>query len=226
MKLEIVCATRYNEADFWSQSALGRALSHVAHDKRIATRIYCENRTGLPELYNASIDADNDHEVLLFIHDDVWIQDYFFVEQVFEAVEQFDIVGVVGNRQRTPNQTTWVGIGEVMRPNVGFLSGTVGQGPWPLGLAHHWGPAPAECEFLDGFFLATRKATLRAHGLRFDPQFDFHFYDMDLCSSARQKNLRLGTWRISLTHQSNGNYDSDAWRAKCALYLKKWGSPR
>ena len=39
----------------------------------------------------------------------------------------------------------------------------------------------------------------------FDPAFDFHFYDLGpLCQTAREKGLRLGTWHISITHNSGG----------------------
>jgi len=56
----------------------------------------------------------------------------------------------------------------------------------------------------------------------FDPRFDFHFYDMDFCRTARKAGLRLGTWPICLTHQSGGNFASDAWKEKCRLYREKW----
>jgi len=57
----------------------------------------------------------------------------------------------------------------------------------------------------------------------FDPRFDFNFYDMDFCRSSRQRELRLATWPISLTHQSVGAFGTDQWTEKYGLYLKKWG---
>jgi GT2 family glycosyltransferase len=82
---------------------------------------------------------------------------------------------------------------------------------------------PADCELLDGVFLAARKSALTAKGVLFDPRFDFHFYDMDFCRSARQRGLRLGTWPIGLTHQSGGAFGTEKWNDKYQAYLKKWG---
>jgi GT2 family glycosyltransferase len=65
---------------------------------------------------------------------------------------------------------------------------------------------------------------LREKHVRFDPQFDFHLYDIDFCRTARQKELRLGTWPIALTHQSKGSFGTESWFARYEKYLAKWGS--
>ena len=85
-----------------------------------------------------------------------------------------------------------------------------------------YGPTPVPCELLDGVFLAARKSTLLDSGVRFDPRFNFHFYDMDFCRSARQAGLTLGTWPIVLTHKSPGNFGPD-WHHGLTIYLEKWG---
>jgi hypothetical protein len=41
--------------------------------------------------------------------------------------------------------------------------------------------------------LAARSNTLAEKGLRFDPLFDFHFYDLDFCRQAELRKLRMGT---------------------------------
>ena len=93
-----------------------------------------------------------------------------------------------------------------------------------IGPVSFFGPVPAECELVDGLFIAARKEALREKGVRFDPQFDFHFYDLDFCRTVRAQGLRLGTWPIALTHQSTGALGSEAWRVKYEDYLEKWGS--
>jgi GT2 family glycosyltransferase len=82
---------------------------------------------------------------------------------------------------------------------------------------------PADCELLDGVFLAARKSALLGNEVLFDSRFDFHFYDLDFCRSARQRGLRLGTWPICLTHQSKGAFDSERWIEKYHAYIAKWG---
>ena len=164
-------------------------------------------------------------EVLLFLHDDVWLHDFYFIERMLEGLARYDVIGLAGNRVRTEQQIAWFSKGKTLEPNLPALSGLVGCGATPLAMPPMvFGPAPAECELLDGFFMAAKKSTLRQHQVQFDPRFDFHFYDMDFCRTARAQGLRLGTWRISVTHQSTGNFTSAAWQAKCEAYLDKWGS--
>ncbi len=59
---------------------------------------------------------------------------------------------------------------------------------------------------MDGVFLAAKKSALTEYAVTFDPQFDFHFYDMDFCRTARKAGLTLGTWLVKLTHQSAGAF--------------------
>ena len=86
-----------------------------------------------------------------------------------------------------------------------------------------FGPIVGECELLDGVLLAARASGLRQAGVRFDPRFRFHFYDLDFCRTARAAGLHLGTWPIALTHRSSGNPYSDEWNAALELYREKWG---
>jgi GT2 family glycosyltransferase len=87
-----------------------------------------------------------------------------------------------------------------------------------------FGAVPAECELLDGLFLAAKRSLLTARGVLFDPRFDFHFYDLDFCRTARHRGLRLGTWPICLTHQSSGAANAKSWSANYRRYIDKWDS--
>ena len=221
--LEIVSATRLPEHDFWSESALGVSLRRIGNDSRLVARVTFANRRGIPDIYNARIAADDQSDIVIFIHDDVWIDDDYFADRVIEGLTRYDLIGVAGSRRRVERQPAW------SFPDTRFvwddranLSGSIAHGKSPFGQVSSYGAAPADCELLDGVFLAARKAVLRTTGVRFDPQFEFHFYDMDICRSARQRGLRLGTWPISLTHQSLGAYDTEQWNVKYRAYLDKW----
>jgi GT2 family glycosyltransferase len=224
MKIEIISATRKTKAEFLSESALGISLLRQRHDPRITPRISAENTRGLPELYNARIDAANADSILVFIHDDVWIDDIFFGQRVVEGLQEFDVIGVAGNRRRLAAQPAWVHVDlNFTVDEAEHLSGAVAHGKHPFGQIHYFGPAPASCELIDGLFIAAKKSTLQKTGVRFDPRFDFHFYDLDFCRSARRSGLRIGCWPVSLTHQSEGAYGGAAWRRGYQDYLAKWG---
>ena len=74
-KIEIVVATRYSEQDFWTQSALGKSLIRFSFDTRIQYRVTHSNFLGLPSIYNSAISVTSDETILVFIHDDVWLDD-------------------------------------------------------------------------------------------------------------------------------------------------------
>ena len=222
--IDIVCATRLSEIDFWQKSALGLSLQRLGHDDRWIPYLSFENRRGLPEIYNARITADNSGERLVFVHDDVWIDDSFLVDRVIEGLRQHDVIGVAGNRRRIRNQPAWAFVDVNVWDDKANLSGLVAHGDNPFGAISYYGPTPADCELLDGVFLAANTAALREKQALFDPRFDFHFYDMDFCRTARSRGLRLSTWPISLTHQSGGSFGSPQWLQKHSAYLEKWGS--
>ena len=135
----------------------------------------------MPEVFNAAIEArlaagtllrgeQTRDEILVFVHDDVWLDDAQIGEHLLSGLDQFDVIGVAGS--------------------VGRVAGQLN--------------------------------TIANTGLRFDSRFDFHFYDVHFCRTARSLGLRLGTWPIALTHQSGGSFGDD-WRCSHAEYLAKWG---
>ena len=85
MMIEIVSATRMTQGDFWNKSPLGLSLKRLANDTRLAPYIVYENQRGLPEVFNERITAQTRYEILVFVHDDVWIDDYFLADRVIEG---------------------------------------------------------------------------------------------------------------------------------------------
>lgn len=225
MKIEIVSATRLSEAEFWEKSPLGISFRRLQADQRFAPpQIAFLNVKGLPEIYNARILNQRGGDLLIFIHDDVWIDDHFLSRRVLDGLNQYDVIGVAGSRRRVKNQPAWL-FADARRilDDSAYLSGVVAHGDYPFGALSVFGDTPADCELLDGVFLAAKKSTLLASKTFFDPQFDFEFYDLDFCRTARMNQLRLGTWPIAMTHQSGGGFGSEGWNEKYRLYFDKWG---
>jgi GT2 family glycosyltransferase len=223
--IEFISATRMTRDQFWEKSALGRSLLRLDPSYRWVARVAFENRRGLPEVFNERIQAPSEHDILAFVHDDVWIDDFYVRDHLEEALHEFALVGVAGNRRRVPRQPGWLFVEatpEFVRDDGANLCGAIAHGAQPFGEVSRFGPTYEECELLDGVFMAARRSTLLAAGVAFDPRFTFDFYDLDLCRSARARGLRLGCWPIALTHQSGGAFGSPSWRAGYAAYLQKW----
>jgi GT2 family glycosyltransferase len=216
-----------SKEDFWARSPLGQSLTRLGNDQSLVPHIFYENKRGLPELYNERIRANAPDTFLVFIHDDVWIDTHFFSELVRDGCSYYDVMGVAGNRRRLPRQPAWhfarVVAGEFVWDEREHLSGAVAHGPKPAGEVTFFGPSIEKCELLDGVLLAARCGKLQQANVFFDTRFDFHFYDLDFCRTARTAGLNIGTWPIAITHASPGAFGGDRWVEKEVEYFIKWG---
>jgi|GEM_PF-311602 len=224
--IRLVCATRQSQASFMRETALGRSLAVQRHARPPELLLFDNNTTGLSALYNAAIEqAAGSPAILVFVHDDVSINDFFWTERIHEALQQFDIIGLAGNRRRSPQQPAWAfATPQFAWDTPEYLSGSVGHGK---GVASdgvsYFGPVGVECKLLDGLMLVADSTRLIESGVRFDEQFEFHFYDMDFCRQAELKGLKMGTWPISGVHESAGAFNTPVWRAAYERYLRKYG---
>jgi len=222
-----VCATRETAADFPTKTALGRSLAPYLRSPSVELKLFAENRQGLPRLYNEALrEAAARPAILIFIHDDVHLCDFFWAMHLVSGLRSFDVIGLAGNKRRVPRQPSWYYIDErFTRESPENMSGIVGHGSgFPPANLSSYGAPGQQVKLLDGLFLAAHSRTLLAKRIEFDERFDFHFYDMDFCRQAEVCNLRLGTWTISVIHESGGNFASDSWRAAYERYLEKWRS--
>ena len=219
----IVSATRAAPNKF-AERPLGRSLPRVKTDGAVVAHVSCDNKTGLSTLYNRHITPERRHSILVFVHDDVWLDDVFFAMRVRAAMEQFDVVGLAGNTRLLPEAPAWGFKNDAMKWDTGHLTGLVCHGKHPCGEPSVYGPTPAAAQLLDGVLLAANCSALLDAGVRFDEQFDFHFYDLDFSRQANAKGLKVGTWPIGITHVSGGAFGSASWKKARELYRKKWSA--
>ena len=217
----VISATRSSKAEFL-QRPLGQSLQRMTFDTTLQYALVEYNQTGLPAAYNRFITEELREHLLVFVHDDVWIEDLFFSDRIRAALDTFDVAGLAGNRRLLPGAPAWHLKNDAMEWDTEFLSGVVCHGAQPFGAASVYGPTPAPVQLLDGALIAARASALLDAGVRFDERFDFHFYDLDFSRQANAAGLRVGTWPIAVTHASGGAFGSPAWNAALALYRAKW----
>ncbi|MDP8566381.1 hypothetical protein [Methylophilus aquaticus] len=92
-KIRFVCATGASEADF-AKCALGLSMTTMKIMPMFELRLFAENTSALGLVYNQA------PAILVFIHDDVFLPDFFMVSQIYAALRNFDVVGVAGNKSR------------------------------------------------------------------------------------------------------------------------------
>jgi hypothetical protein len=224
-KIRVVCATRKSEAEFFTHTATGRSLAVYRHP-RSELRLYADNTRGLPELYNLAIEeAKRDPAILVFAHDDLHLCDFYWPSKLVSGLERFQVVGLAGNARRVPRQPSWAFVDDKFTWDAReHLSGVVGHGSGfpPKNLSIFGQPGRA-VKLLDGLLLAAHSEVLHAREVRFDPRFAFHFYDLDFCRSCEQRGVSMGTWSVSVVHESGGSFGTPSWRQAYARYLEKWG---
>lgn len=200
MPTTFVCATRLTEPQFHARSMLAASLRRCGEFGPLALRLASGNKAPLAEIYNEAIDLADPQEVLVFVHDDVHLDDWYLGARLAEALGRFDVVGVAGNRRLQAGQDTWY-----LQPSTAlgakvvfgawdkeWLSGAVRHGDVRRNDLSVYGPSPSAVRLLDGVFLAARASVLQKSGVRFDPALGFHHYDLDFCRSAQAAGLRLG----------------------------------
>lgn len=223
-KIRFVVATREKKEDFHHRTATGRTLAAYRFPF-IELELATENRDGLPAVYNRAIErAAEDPAILVFIHDDVHICGYYWIDEVLNALAQFQVAGIAGNKRRLPQQPAWAFTDTNFTWDApDNLSGIVGHGKGfpPDEIVIFGGPCQ-EVKLLDGLMLVCHSKTLIESGIRFDERFAFHFYDMDFCRQTEAVGLKMGTCALSVVHESAGHFGSPAWHDAYRKYLDKW----
>ncbi len=225
LPVTIVAATRRNQADFAQSTALGRSLQTYA-PFGVKALVAFENKRGLGACYNEAIATiDNEEEIIVFVHDDVTIADFYWVDKLMLGLSKFDVIGLAGNKRRVPRQPAWAFTDDKFTwDDRSNLSGIVGHGEgFPCAL-DVYGDVFQPLKLLDGVLLATRKKTFTKSGVRFDERFKFHFYDMDICRQFEEKNISMAAAPVGVIHRSNGAFGGPEWRAGYETYLEKWES--
>ncbi len=162
--------------------------------------------------------------MLIFIHDDTAILDLFWAVHLVFGLRMFDVMGVAGSKRRMPRQPTWCYTDDNFTlEKQEHLSGMVAHGStWPPDVVNFFGPPYQQVKLIDGVIIACRSDVLLAKQLFFDEQFDFHFYDLDLCRQAEMRGVRVGTCSVSVLHGSAGGYGDQSWTRGYEKYLAKW----
>lgn len=211
--------------------------------------VYKNNTSGLSEVYNREIEyakSYNSDAILIFVHDDLFILDYYWYRSIYIGLEYFDMIGLAGCARRLPFQSTWRSMCDAYES--GSLLHSVDEKKSLLGEsvsevlpnsdtkdmdmhAYHalerkaqsyYGHAPQHAKLLDGVLLATYSNTLIRNNITFDEIFRFHYYDMDICRQFEAKNLTLGTWPLAAIHHSKGTLLNQEFNESRSNYINKW----
>ncbi len=204
-------------------------ISVLQHIKDYKITILPENRKGFCKLYNEFISSTT-ADVLVFMHDDIEIHDYFFYEKIIKAHKQYNIVGVAGAASQQYNTSSTPAWHLCMIDNKdgrGFLSHQIPANttsyPFPYINSSYFGPTPAEVVFIDGVLTSFDVIKVRDSQVKFNETYTFHHYDMSMCADARYNNLSIGVTPIFGIHHGLGVFHTDPlWHQLAANFINDY----
>lgn len=208
MKIAFYFCTR-KQAD---QTLTHQSLSQVFKKSFYKFNIFYDanNEKGLSENYNKILNQyKTEFDYLIFLHDDLIVDDANVCEKIIQAHKEYDIVGLAG------------GINPVIaKPALWHLMCGGFQGGNLRGAVAHpasftpsqtnqifmtsFGPTPARVAVLDGLFLSVNTKRIIETGWKFNENYKFHHYDIASSLDANSKKLKLGVTPIWVVHSSPG----------------------
>jgi GT2 family glycosyltransferase len=216
MNYKFIIATPLSKSDFQEKAAIAITLDKLNCDYEV---IY-ENKEGLTKVYNRFITEDNKGKKLIFIHDDVIVEDLFIFEKLDLAFEKFDIIGLAGATKCDLNAQimAW----HLMAPRESYV-GEVAHSKGGINWTTVFGQTPARALVIDGLFIAVNVDILLETGTRFDEDFDFHHYDISFCLQANKNKLKIGVYPIRVVHFGLGDsMNSPEWVENAKKFKEKY----
>lgn len=194
-----VVATQNNQENFKKSNPICLFLDKTENISN-STILY-ENKTGLTKVYNSFITEENKDKKIIFIHDDVLIEDVFLFEKLDVAFEKYDIVGLAGTKKCDLTKPPAWHLMSERQDHVGEVAHSKDKVYWTT----VFGPTDSRALIIDGLFMAVSVKRLLETGTRFDENFDYHHYDITFCLNANKNKLKIGVYPIKVTHFGLGD---------------------
>jgi hypothetical protein len=221
----VSCTTR-SEQDR-SKVLLAQSFDHAGLGRFAKLDVVWENKEGLSCAYNRKLNeyANTGAEFIVFVHDDVYIDDLKLVDKLETAHRHlgYHIIGAAGAaRVQIGDPSLWH-LMSAPTDHRGFVQHFLQNGQV---YCTSFGPTPSEVVLIDGLFMAVHLPSVLAKGWKFNENYDFHHYDLASCLDAVKKGLRVGVYPIHMIHESPG-LESAAhaqWRVSNQRFLAEYGT--
>ena len=205
-KVAFYFATRSTNAE---DTTAYKSLSRMKD--KIDIYFHEKNTEGLSKRYNEILSLHkNNYKFIVFVHDDVYVDDLAVCDKLERAHKDFDIVGLAGGiNPKIQKLALW----HLMCGgfNSNNLRGAVAHPCNENGqiFMTSFGPTPSRVAILDGLFLSVNTSKIIQAKWKFNENYTFHHYDIASCLDANSKKLKLGVAPIWVVHKSPGLLDTN-----------------
>ncbi len=158
-------------------------------------------------------------DTVVFSHDDVELLSAAPFTALQAALEENDVVGLVGATQVSGPAVAWAG-----HPHLhGWIAQPSADGAaWDANVFSAASGTVRGAQSLDGLLIAARRDAARRIGFDAATFDGFHFYDLDFSYRAHLAGLRVAiTTEISAIHASEGRFDAE-WRRYADRFRSKF----
>jgi len=195
------CTTAKTDQEFHTRPISESLKKHYESNSNIEFYIFKDNKKGLSTCYNEIInDPTNKNKTVLFVHDDVVLEDLFLYEKLINS--PYSITGLAGAKSfnKASDKLAW----HLCAPRdhfVGEVAHVKDNNVWTT----VFGPTKSRALVIDGLFISCKVNDLLEKNLTFDENFDFHFYDIAFCLRANQQKVSCGVLPIRVIHHGLGD---------------------
>ena len=200
--LIVICTQAKTDAEFQKLPIYpSLKKQYEVNSPNVDFHVFKDNKRGLSECYNEVLrDPKNANKTVLFVHDDVELEDLFLYEKLMDS--PYAITGLAGAKSfnKHADKLAWHlcapredFVGEVAHIKDGKVWTTV------------FGPTKSRALVIDGLFIACKVKDVVEKNLEFDEAFNFHFYDIAFCLRANEKKVSCGVLPIRVIHHGLGD---------------------
>lgn len=202
-KLIIVVCTQSKTQEEFQNQPIYKSLEkqYNSNHPKVDFIVFKDNKRGLSECYNEVLtNSKYINDILLFVHDDVELEDLFLYEKLINS--PYSITGLAGAKSfnKQSEKLAWHlsapredHVGEVAHISEGRIWTSV------------FGNTKSRALIIDGLFIACKVKDLAEKDLKFDENFNFHFYDIAFCLKANEKKVACGVLPIRVIHHGLGD---------------------
>jgi hypothetical protein len=200
--LIVTCTQAKTDKEFEQRPIFSSLKKQFESSSNIDFHVFKDNQRGLSECYNEILkDPNNLDKIVLFVHDDVVLEDLFLYEKLMNS--PYSITGLAGTKSfnKKADKMAWHLASSGREDYVGEVAHIKDGKVWTTG----FGPTQSRALIIDGLFIACKVSDLVEKDLYFVEDFKFHHYDMSLCLKALEKKVTVGVLPIRVIHYGLGD---------------------
>jgi hypothetical protein len=202
-RVYLVTATKAKTEEEFQKRPIHRSLKKLydMYDRwEFEFDVVKDNKEGLTTVYNRYLTEDHKNDIVLFVHDDVIINELFLVEHLRKS--PYAVTGLAGASvvSLKEEKCAWHLMakreaykGEVKHIKDGNIWTTV------------FGPTAGAVTVIDGLFIAIDVEQVLQRGIKFNEAFTFHHYDISFCLDCVNNSLSVGVMPVNVIHYGLGD---------------------